>query len=389
MEKRKMAGRYFCGMLLLVTMFFFCCKGEAAAASEEEDAKAGLSMLDEVDFSELDDILSEQELTEDFDFKELVKKLIDGEEIDKKWLFDTGKDIFFQEISQSRGYMIQIILLVVVFALLYNFANVFENAAVTDVSFYMVYMVLLALLMRSFLSMSGILTETLGVMLGFMRALLPAFCLTMVFSTGTVTAMGFYQLTMLLMYIIEAALFYVVVPAVHIFIMLELLNHLTKEEMISKLSELIKTGVEWILKFLFSLVIGINLIQGMLSPVIDGLKTTMFARTASMFPGIGSSIQAVTEIMLGSGIVIKNGVGIAGILLLLLLCSGPMIKVGILTLLYKVSAAVIQPIADKRLAGCISGMGEGARLLGRVLVTANIMLLLTIALVIVATTWNR
>lgn len=360
-----------------------------AKAQEETTPAMDTSLLDDVDFTDLDDLLKANPVTEDFDFKGLVKQLISGEEIDKRLLFDSIKDTFLKEVSQSKGFMIQIILLVAAFALLYNFANVFENAAVTDISFYIVYMILLALLMKSFLLISGILNEALGVMLGSMRALMPAFCLTMVFSTGTVTAMGFYQLTLFLLYLIETVLLYGVVPAVHIYIMLELLNHLTREEMISRMTELIKTGVEWVLKFLFSLVVGINVVQGLLSPVIDGFKTTMFARTAGMIPGFGSSINAVAEVMVGSGIIIKNGVGVAGILLVLVLCIGPLIKVGVMTLMYKLSAAVIQPIADKRLAGCISGMGEGARLLGKVLLTANVMMLLTIALVTAATTWNR
>lgn len=360
-----------------------------AKAQEETTPAMDTSLLDDVDFTDLDDLLKANPVTEDFDFKGLVKQLISGEEIDKRLLFDSIKDTFLKEVSQSKGFMIQIILLVAAFALLYNFANVFENAAVTDISFYIVYMILLALLMKSFLLISGILNEALGVMLGSMRALMPAFCLTMVFSTGTVTAMGFYQLTLFLLYLIETVLLYGVVPAVHIYIMLELLNHLTREEMISRMTELIKTGVEWVLKFLFSMVVGINVVQGLLSPVIDGFKTTMFARTAGMIPGFGSSINAVAEVMVGSGIIIKNGVGVAGILLVLVLCIGPLIKVGVMTLMYKLSAAVIQPIADKRLAGCISGMGEGARLLGKVLLTANVMLLLTIALVTAATTWNR
>lgn len=347
-----------------------------------------LSPLEEVDFSQLDELLKEQEALS-FDFKGLVQKLIAGEEIDKKWLWNTLWGIVFQEVGQSRGYLVQIVLLVSAFALLYQFANVFENAAVTDISFYIVYMILLALLLKSFSLLSGILEENLALMLDFMRALMPAFCLTMVFSTGTITAMGFYELTLFVIYLIEMVLTYVAVPAVNIYIMLELLNHLTKEEMISRFTGLLQGAVEWLLKFLFTLVIGINVVQGLLTPVIDSFRTSAFARTASMLPGFGNSVNAVAEIMVGSGIIIKNGVGLAGSLILLLLCMGPLVKVGIMALFYKLAAAVVQPIADKRLAGCISGMGEGARLMGKILVTANVMLLVTIALVTASTTWNR
>lgn len=399
----------YCVLLVLICMLCLKSKAEAApgetgqemtvaqertavrekGTGQEEAESLGDSFLEELDFSGLDEVLDRQDTTKDFDFRGLVEKLISGEKIDKKWLLEEVKVIIFQELNQSRGYLIQIVLLVVAFALLYNFSNVFENAAVTDISFYIVYMILLALLMKSFLIMSGILNETLKGMLDFMRALMPAFCLSIMFSTGTATSMGFYQLTLFLIYLIENVLLYMVVPAVHIYILLELLNHLTGEELISKMTELMESGVKWVLKIMFTIVIGINVVQGMLNPVIDGFKTSAFARTAGMLPGIGGSIQGVTEIMVGSGIIIKNGVGMAGILVLLLMCAGPMIKVGILTLLYKLTGAVVQPIADKRLAGCINGMGKGAGLFGKVLVTAGTMLMVTIALVSAATTWNR
>ncbi|MFP3155417.1 stage III sporulation protein AE [Lachnospiraceae bacterium ZAX-1] len=348
-----------------------------------------ITQLDEVDFDELDVFLEDVAPVLDIDFRALAKSMIAGEEIDKKWLFRSIRDIIFEEVSQCKNYMLQIILIAIAFAILNNFANVFENVAVSDISFYMVYMILLALLMQSFLILNGILSDSLTLILDFMRALMPAFCMTMIFSSGSVTTIGFYQLTLFIIYLIEWVLIYIAVPAIHIYVMLELMNHLTSEELISRLTELLKIGVEWLLKFLFTLVVGINVVQGLLSPVIDSFRTTLFAKTASMLPGVGTSIHAVSEIMVGSGIIIKNGVGVAGILVLLLLCVGPMIKIAVMTVLYKLVAAAIQPVADKRIAGCINGVGEGARLINKVMVTAGVMFLVTIALVSAATTWNR
>ena len=360
-----------------------------ASDTEEEQAGAGdidLSLLEELDFSQVESLLDRQEDTAGIRFGELVKMLVQGEEVDKKWLFETCWDILFQEIAESKGYLVQIVLIAAAFGLLHNFANVFEKGAVSDISFYIVYMILVAILMRSLLLMSGLLTDTLKLMLDFMRALLPAFCLTIVISTGSVTAMGFYQLTLFVIYLIEAALNYIVLPAVHAYVVLELLNHLTNEDMISKMTGLVKGGVEWMLKFLFTLVIGINVVQGLLSPAIDSFKTSLFARTASMLPGFGNAVNAVAEIMVGSGIIIKNGVGLAGIIAVILLCAAPAIKIGAMILFYKLAAAVIKPISDRRISGCISGMGEGARLFGKTMATAMVMLLLTIALVVSSTT---
>lgn len=122
--------------------------------------------------------------------------------------------------------------------------------------------------------------------------------------------------------------------------------------------------------------------------VIDSFKSNLISRTAGMIPGLGTSINAVTEIMVGTGIVIKNGVGVAAILVILAICAGPVIKVWIMTFLYRMVAAVMQPVADRRMLGCISGASEGGRLMGKVVVTTVVMFLVTIAMVTAATTFH-
>lgn len=142
------------------------------------------------------------------------------------------------------------------------------------------------------------------------------------------------------------------------------------------------------MKLLLTTVIGINVVQNLLAPVIDNFKSTLISRTAGMIPGLGTSINAVTEIMVGTGIVIKNGVGVAAILVLLAMCMGPVVKIWVMTFLYRMVAAIMQPVADRRMLGCITGVGEGGRLLGKVMVTTVVMFLVTIAMVTAATTFQ-
>lgn len=342
--------------------------------------------LEELDFSEVDAMLKEK--GSGIEFGELVRQLIDGEEIDKGELVKQILDMVSQEVLAFRSELIQIVLLCIVFAILYNFTNIFENPAVTEISFYMVYMLLLVLLLKSFFVLKDVVLVVLDDMLVFLKLLIPTFSLSMAFSGQVAVGSAFYELTFLLIYGIEWLMNYLIVPGIQIYVVIEMMNYLTEEEMLSKMTELIKEGIQWLLKLLFTMVIGINVVQNLLAPVIDNFKSTLISRTAGMIPGLGTSINAVTEIMVGTGIIIKNGVGVAAILVLLMLCTGPVIKVWIMTFLYRVIAAVMQPIADKRMLGCISGAGEGGRLLGKVIVTTVVMFLVTIAMVTAATTFH-
>lgn len=356
---------------------------------EPEMDKTLEEYMNELDFSEIDAALSQGESTDGLDFQGLVNMLISGEEIDKGWLAKEILSTVFGEISAFRGTLMQLVLLCVVFAILYNFANVFENPAVTEISFYMVYMLLLVLLMKSFFILRDVSADVISDMMVFLKVMIPTFTMSMAFSGQITTAAGFYDMTFVLIYGMEWMMQYAILPAVQIYVVLELMNYLTEEEMLSRMTELIKSGILWVMKLLFTIVIGINVVQNLLTPVIDTFKTNLIAKTAGIIPGLGTSVNAVTEIMVGSGIIIKNGIGLAAILVLLVLCAGPLIKVWVMTFLYKLLAAVIQPVADKRMIGCISGAGEGGRLLGKVVVTTTVMFLVTIAMITAATTFNH
>ena len=359
-------------------------KAQAMDTSTDETIE---QYLEELNFSEIDGVLKEHGTG--IEFKDLVQKLLNGEEIDKGELLKEALDMVFKEVLAFRKELLEILLLCIVFAILYNFTNIFENPAVTEISFYMVYMLVVILLMRSFFVLKDVVLVVIEDMLVFLKLLIPTFSLSLAFSGQITTGSGFYELTFFLIYGIEWLMNYLLIPGIQIYVVIEMMNYLTEEEMLSRLTELIKGGIQWLLKVLFSMVIGINVVQNLLTPVIDSFKSNLISRTAGVIPGLGTSINAVTEIVVGSGIIIKNGIGIAAILVILVLCAGPLIKVGVMTFLYKLMAAMIQPVADKRMLGCIGGVGEGGRLLGKVMVTTIVMFLVTIAMVTAATTFNQ
>ena len=323
MERKEKCFRKLKIVLLIAAVLycFFGFKGNVEAAKHSEQEKevdqqlqeTMDSYLEELDFSDIDNMLEQQGGTEGLDFKELVEKLVNGEEIDKGWLLEKILSAVFSEVAEFRGTLIQMVILCIVFAILYNFANVFENPAVTEISFYMVYMLLLVLLMRSFFILRDVSVTVICHMMDFLKVMIPTFTASMAFSGQFTTAAGFYDLTFVLIYALEWLMQYLIIPAVQIYVVLELMNHLTEEDMLSRMTALMKSGILWCMKCLFTIVVGINVVQNLLTPVIDTFKSGIIAKTAGLVPGLGTSINAVTEIMVGSGIIIKNGIGVAAI----------------------------------------------------------------------------
>ena len=189
------------------------------------------------------------------------------------------------------------------------------------------------------------------------------------------TAISFYSLTLFLVYLVEMFLEYVVLPAIHIYILVSMLNYLTKESYLSKLAELIKTVLVWIMKTILAGVVGLNLVQSLLSPAMDTVKRSALTRGTEAIPGIGDA----------SAVLVKNGIGVVGAIICFALCLMPIVQIGAIALLYKLAAALMQPVSDVRIIGCMETVGEGMRLLIRAVFTVGMLFLITIILVAAST----
>ena len=162
-------------------------------------------------------------------------------------------------------------------------------------------------------------------------------------------------------------------------------GNLLKEDMISKLTELLRHGILWTMKTLFGGIVGFHVIQGMILPQADAMKNASVIRLTQSIPGIGGGVGAVSQLVMGSGVLIKNTAGAAAVVILLILSSVPILKLCFLTVLYYLAAAVMQPVCDKRLVSCMEGAAAGHALLLKLVGYSLAMFILTIAIICIST----
>ena len=118
-----------------------------------------------------------------------------------------------------------------------------------------------------------------------------------------------------------------------------------------------------------------------MSPAIDSVKRSILYRGGEALPVIGDAIGGAAEVVLGTAVLIKNGIGVAGAVICIAICMAPVIQMGVIALIYKLVAAMVQPISEKRMVGCISSMADGAEILLKIIFTSGVLFLVTIAMV--------
>ena len=369
--------------MIVLLCFLFAAPVRASDENGGEDRQE--KILDSMELEQVQEAVNELLGEETFHVKGSIQKALAGEapfSIGQFW--EIGKKFLYQQFLPDKKILVQVILLVLIASLFSNFTGVFEKGETGEIIFYMVYLFLLTILMKSFGQMSHTISSSLEDFVLFMKALMPSYFLAVTAAGGVASAMIFYNMVLAVIYVIQIVLLKLVIPGIHLFVLFQLVNYLHKEDILSKMAEFFKMILEWTLHTCVAVLVGMQIIQNMISPAVDSLKREVIGKTAAAIPAVGNAIDGVTEVALGTAVLIRNCIGVVGILVLLLLGLPPIIRLGITTLTYKLLAAVVQPVADKRMTGCLSTMGEGCRLLLRVLLTVELLSLITIAILSVS-----
>jgi stage III sporulation protein AE len=337
-------------------------------------------LLGHLDLSRINDSLDSLDDLWDISFGELVLDLITGEADFLEQLGRICWSLLFGQWEANKNYLVYILLLTIAFSLLKNFAQVFEKSYISNVCFLLVYALLMVLLMKSMMILDTIVEQAVEAVIDFMTVFIPVFATTVVVSNGDATAMAFYELGYLIVYVLQWILGQGVVPLIRMYVVMGLLNYIVEGGRFSKLTDLLENLISWVMKVLTSLVLGLNIIKNAIAPVTDTFARQTLRKSLAFIPGIGSTLTAVSDLFLAAGNVIRNGIGVAALVALVLLMAAPMIKVGVMTLLYRVLATFVEPIADKRISNAIMIVAKGGSMLFRILTTCTILVFITVAM---------
>lgn len=345
-------------------------------------------LLGELELSELDNYLGDIGVS--MSFYELIEKIID-----QGWGVESIGDIIiwvrellFSEIDANKMLFLEVILITFCFSLLKNSAGSFGSSYISDVCFLLVYSVLALMLLKSMYVFQEIVAGTIEKSVSFMRVFVPCFCTGMFLSSNVYVSTGFYQIAFVVIYLVEWAFEKILLPCIHVYVLLQIFNHFFEETQFGNLADLVRTVVNWGLKIAGTAVFGLSVVQNLMNPVKDRMAQGTVSKVVSVIPGVGQATSSVGEVLLGAGMIIKNGIGIAGIVVLLCIGMGPLLKTGFLSLLYKLMAAVTEPLSDRRISGCIQQLSNAALLYMKVQGYCLMLFFITIALTVSATSFT-
>ena len=344
-------------------------------------------ILGNLDFTSLDKFLN-QHMRAEMNFGELVSQIaVHGlDALNKENLTMLVFDALFYELSIAKPIFVKMLVFGVLFSVVQKLLAT-KNRYISDISFFMIYAVIMVLLMQSFFLVRDLALEGIANLLMFLNALIPTYAVTLAFAGNAVSGAVLYEIAFLLVYAVELLLKNFLSPIIQVFVLVLFLNHLFEEDTLSKLAEFMEKIVGILLKTAFGAVIGLSVVQSMLTPVKDRLSSSAVLSGLSSIPGVGNVLGSSGEIILSCGMLIKNSVGIIGMIILFVLAAMPVVKIGCFWGMYQILSIVLQPIADKRVTECVSAVGRGCDLYLKIIVYTMLLFLVLFSMVSAATSF--
>lgn len=382
MERRSVYKSFQIVGILFFILFFtsisvLTLQAQATQKEEEIDITALSRKIEQLDERDYPDFASIFQKLVSMRFTEAAQEI-------GQWM--TGAVL--QEIFSSKifiGELAGILLFASVFS---NISSAFQSYGVSDSGFLISYFLVFSIIFTNFTVMIAMFKDTVVLLSSFLKVLLPVYTLAVSLSGNLSTGIVFYEYFMIVVLFLNWIFLNVFLPLLQYYFLLELISHFSQKQNISKLCEglyfLLAKGIQVI----FFLLFGFHLLETMIAPSFDGAKNSILNKMIGLIPGAGSIVQSVAGTAIGSSLVIKNAVGAAGILFLLIFLLLPLVKLFIYIFLYFLLSVVLEPIADERFILCINAAVKCGTLMIKVLCMSSVLFIVVIALTSLTTNYT-
>ena len=333
-------------VLLFFILLFLTPKPVKAGVISEE-----IITIDDFDLEDSGKILKTQGY-DNIDYKYILKKLRDGDVLlVLKEIGRTAYEKTIGDVSLIEKTLVNLLLITIIASFFTNFANVFSKNGISDTGFYICYMVTVAIMVTMFEEFSIIAAQLVKLLLKFVGGIIPAYFLSVAI-VGQAAAAGFYQLTLVIIEVCQFVFLKITLPAIKIYMAISLVNNISREDFLSGTTHVIENFINFVNKTMVGIVTGAD---------------------------------AVTGMLLGSANLIKNCIGTFGIIMIILICFVPYMKLQIYSASIQIFTAIIQPVADRRIIESLNCLCKGIRLLIRVVISSGFLFVISIAIICMTT----
>ncbi len=322
------------------------------------------------------------EFFEDIDIGEVLNSAISGN-IDNNMLYSKIFNLFGAEVVKGLTSLASILIIIIIHSILKSISENLNNENISKLIFYIEYIAIVTIIMSNFSEVIQTVRDTANNLVGFMNSLIPILISLMLFTGSITTSTIMEPLILFIINFIGTLIQNLLIPITLIVAVLSIISKISDKVQIDNLSKFMKSGVVWILGIVLTVFVGVLSLEGNLSSSIDGVTAkTAKAVVSTAIPVVGKILGDAVDSVLGCGVVLKNAVGFVGVIIIIGICIMPILKLGILTIAYKLTSAVSEPIADGKIVKLLDQIGDIFKILLAILTSLSVLVIVGTTLVI-------
>ena len=319
---------------------------------------------------------------EDMSISDILNSAIKGE-IDNQTFYQKILKILGSEVSSSLKILISILVIIVIHGILKSITDNLENNNISQIIYFVQYILIVTLIMLNFTEIINLLKNTANDLVGFINLLIPLLLTLMIYTGSIATSTLLEPIILFAINFIGNIINEILIPIVLIIVVFSIISKISERVQIEKLSKFLKSGVSWFLGVVLTIFVGIVSLEGTLSSSVDGITAkTAKAAVSTVIPVVGKILGDVVDSVLGCGVVLKNAVGLVGVIIIIGICILPIIKIATLSIIYSLASAVVQPIADDKIVKLLDEMSGVFKIMLAILCSLSVMLIIGVTLVI-------
>lgn len=319
---------------------------------------------------------------EDVDLNNILSQAIQGK-VDNKTIFQKILKLLGLEINTSLKTLISILVIIVIHGILKSITDNLENKNISQIIYFVQYILIVTLIMSNFTEIINLVKNTANDLVGFINLLMPLLLTLMIYTGSIATSSILEPVILFAINLIGNLIKDILIPVVFIIVIFSIISKISERIQIEKLSKFLRSSVVWVLGIILTIFVGVVSLEGTLSSSVDGI-TAKTAKTAvsTVIPVVGKILGDVVDSVLGCGIILKNAVGIVGVIIIIGICIMPIIKIATLCIMYSLASAIVQPVADGKIVKILDEMGGVFKLLLGILCALSVLLIVGITLVV-------
>ena len=311
-----------------------------------------------------------------------------GATVDFRGLVAGLARFFFHQVWANASLLGQLIVLAVLSALVKNLQASFSSQGVAQVCRVVVFMVLLTISMYTFGLAVSLARQTVQAMSDLITSLVPVL-LSLLAALGSLAAASVFQPVLLTVSaLVGNVVSNIVLPLLLAASVLAVVDRMLIGIRIDKFAGLLKDFAVWLLGFLLTVFVGVTIVNGAAAAVADGVALRTGKFTAKAFiPVVGGMFSDAFETVAGAALVLNNSIGLFGAIAIVVSCLFPIIKLFVITLIYRGTAALLQPLGEDAVSDTLDIMARYMYAIIGAVAAVGLMFFMIVTIMAAAANW--